>query len=304
MKQIALAVLAFLLAAPAVSACEGRLVDSKFVLHTPLCVPKEPKRIAVIDPTFSLGMSLELGLPVVAAPLFKMSDPVLKARAQEKSIIDLGSYLEPSIEMLIGAKPDLIIGSGLADAYYPMLSQIAPTLLYNARDWRDIFSTIADATGQGARKTDFFAPYDARVASIRARMPNTRVSVLRITSWDFQVYTDGPDAYAPFEVLQDAGVRRSAYETVTDDTGLKRPDWEALSNLDGDVLLYIIGGGNNSDTSGRHEEVTGNPLWKMLPAVKAGRVYRVDAGTWMEFSGLASANRVLDDIERYILKTQ
>lgn len=285
------------------SACDGRTVESKSILHTPLCVPSEPKRIAVIDPTFGLGMSLELGLPVVAAPLFKMSDQTLKARAEEKSVIDLGSYLEPSIETLIGSKPDLIIGSSLADAYYPMLSQIAPTVLVNARDWRDIFDAIADATGQGARKADFFAAYDARVAAIRARMPDIRVSVIRITSWDFQVYTDGPDAYAPFEVLQDAGVKRSAYETVTDDTGLKRPDWETLSNLDGDVLLYIIGGGNNSDTSGRHEEVTQNPLWKMLPAVKAGRVYRVDAGTWMEFSGLASANRVLDDIERFVLKT-
>ncbi|MGZ2475195.1 ABC-type Fe3+-hydroxamate transport system substrate-binding protein [Sinorhizobium medicae] len=44
-----------------------------------------------------------------------------------------------------------------------------------------------------------------------------------------------------------------------------------------------------------------NPLWKMLPAVKAGRVYRVDAGTWIEFNGLASANKILDDIETYII---
>ena len=44
----------------------------------------------------------------------------------------------------------------------------------------------------------------------------------------------------------------------------------------------------------------GNPLWSMLPAVRAGNVHRVDPGTWMEFSGAASAHRVLDDIERFV----
>ena len=97
-------------------------------------------------------------------------------------------------------------------------------------------------------------------------------------------------------------LRRSPYE-VTDDPGLsmKRPDWEELSQLDGDVLLYIVGGTNDSDKDGRHEEVLANPLWQMLPAVKSGNVHRISAATWMEFSGLASANRVLDDIERFVI---
>ena len=37
-------------------------------------------------------------------------------------------------------------------------------------------------------------------------------------------------------------------------------------------------------------------------AVQAGRVHRVDAATWMEFSGAGSAHRVLDDVERYLLE--
>ncbi len=71
--------------------------------------------------------------------------------------------------------------------------------------------------------------------------------------------------------------------------------------LDGDILLYIVGGVNNSATSGRHEEVLANPLWQMLPAVKAGRVHRLDPAIWMEFSGVGSAHRVLDDVERFVV---
>ena len=125
---------------------------------------------------------------------------------------------------------------------------------------------------------------------------------MRNTSWDFQVYLDAPETYAPFRVMQRAGVQRTDYET-TDKVGraMKRPDWEELAELDGEILLYIVGGTNASATDGRHEEVLNHPLWQMLPAVEAGRVHRVDHADWMEFSGLASAHRVLDDLERYVV---
>ena len=103
-------------------------------------------------------------------------------------------------------------------------------------------------------------------------------------------------------VLRDAGVKRTPYETSSDETVLKRPDWEGLSALEGDVLLYVVGGGHHSDPKRELEtETTSNPLWQMLPAVKTGRAHRVDSVSWMEFSGLGSANRVLDDIERYVV---
>lgn len=281
--------------------CDGRLIEDRGVLHAPICVPKDPARIVMLDPAFSLGMGLELGLPVAGAPLTMMSDRILHDEAVRHGVADLGSFLEPSIERLVALKPDLIIGSSMADSAYPLLSQLAPTLLIAAENWKTYLSLMAKATGREQKAAELLAAYDARVAALKSRIPDQRVSVVRITSWDFQVYLDEPDAYGPFSVLRDVGVRRTDYETAQGNATLKRPDWEELANLQGDVLLYIVGGANNSDTSGRHEEVTSNPLWRMLPAVKAGRVYRVDAGTWMEFSGTTSAHRVLDDIERLII---
>jgi iron complex transport system substrate-binding protein len=85
---------------------------------------------------------------------------------------------------------------------------------------------------------------------------------------------------------------------------MKRPDWESLAELDGDVLLYIVGSSYDVDKgSALEEETLANPLWQMLPAVKAGRAHRVDVVDWMSFSGLAAANRILDDVERYVLAT-
>lgn len=303
MRIFMLAFVGILLSLPAHAQCDGRLLAQGAFLSPPLCVPAEPKRIIALDPTFSLGMALELGLPVVGAPLFGMSDETLKAKAEAANVTNLGSFVEPSIEKIVALQPDLIIGGGfLGEEVHRMGSQLAPTALITARGWKAFYRTVAEVGGRGDAIETVFADYDRRVAAIRERVPqDLKVSVVRITPWEFQVYLDEPDAYGPFAVLREAGVKRSAFETSESDGEMKRIDFEGLAALDGDILLYIVGGPNDSATSGRHEAVLANPLWKMLPAVKAGRVHRVDEATWMEFSGIGSANRVLDDIETYII---
>lgn len=287
-------------------ACEGRLLEDDSVFASPLCVPKAPKRVVVLDPSVGLGVALDVGLEVVGAPLERMSDESLRQRAEAGGVSNIGFVAEPSLERIVALQPDLILGyigdRSLAEALHPQLSQIAPTLLETAVDWRAFYFTMAGLTGATDKVDEAFQRYDARLAEIRSKMPETVVSILRITSWDFQVYLDGPKTYAPFGVARAAGLKRTDYETTTRaDLTLKRPDWEELAELDGETLLYIIGGTNDSAEDGRYEEVISSPLWKFLPAVQTGRVHRIDPATWMEFSGLASAHRVLDDLERFVI---
>lgn len=293
--------LALAVAAPAL-ACDGRTVEGPGIVAPPVCVPQAPQRVVVLDPTYSLGMALELGLPVVGAPLFGMSDEALKAKAVAAGVTDLGAFTEPSIETIIALQPDLIVGAGmLGEMAHTIMSRVAPTLLITLPDWKAYEAKLAAATGREAEAEALLSAYAARAADIEARLPDVTVSSVRITPWDFQVYLDAPNAYAPFAILADVGAERTAYETATGSETVKRPDFEEIGQLTGDVLLYIVGGANDSDTSGRHEEVLANPLWQMLPAVQSGNVHRVDAATWMEFSGVASAHRVLDDIERILI---
>lgn len=300
---VALALLGMLLAMPAAGACEGRVVEDTRVLHAPLCVPEAPQRIVALDPTYDLGMALELGLPVVGAPLTGMQDPRLQELARQSGIADIGQANEPSVEKIIALQPDLILGdAAMHGQVYELAAQIAPTVLIDAQNWKDYFAAIAGATGSTGKADEAFKAYEARAEDIRSRVPNVKVSVLRITGHGLQVYLDGPAAYAPFAVLKDAGVKRTAYETTAGNEFMKRPDWESLAELDGDVLLYIIGSSFDADDGSALEaETFANPLFQMLPAVKAGRAHRVDVLTWMAFNGLASANQVLDDVERYVI---
>lgn len=305
LRLIGAVLIAFALSAGVASACDGRMLEDDRFYGAPLCVPENPIRVIVLDQSFSLGIGLELGLPIIGAPLSRMSDESLLMKARDAGIEDLGFVTEPNLERIVALQPDLIVAFtgnvGLAESFYPMLSSLAPTLLDVSGDWRRYYNVIGQLSGQEDKVDGLFQTYNTRLEEVRAKVPDTPVSIVRITSWDFQVYTDSPDAYAPFEVAAEAGLVRSDYETAPEGPSLKRPDWEELANLDGEILLYIVGGTNKSDVDGRHEEVIDHPLWQLLPAVQNDRVHRIDPATWMEFSGLISAHRVLDDIERLII---
>ncbi len=286
--------------------CDGLFFESASLFAGPHCLDGHPKRVVVLDPSFSLGIGLDVGLQIVGAPLTRMGDKVLHDRATAANIADLGFVTEPSLERIVALQPDLIIGftgnNGLAESIYPLFSQIAPTMLETNADWRAYYHTLAKLSGDENNVKQQFETLETRIKDLQGRLVDSRsVSVLRITSWDLQSFASGPEAYAPFALLSEVGVQRSAYEDAVAPNDVLNPDWEELAKLDSDVLLYIVGGTNNSDVDGRHEEVLNHPLWKMLPAVQAGRVHRVDHGTWMEFNGISSAHKILDDIETYVL---
>lgn len=304
MKRLRLlAVLAALMALPeAARACEGQLI-TEHVMNGPVCVPAAPKRIVTLDPLLTLGLFFELGVPVLATTYPGIQDEGIRAAAETAKVADVGHPYEPSLERILALKPDLIIGASYIHAgLYDKLSRIAPTLLIDHVDWKTHLRLIARIGGRLEQAEADLTAYEKRAAAIKARMPGLKLSAVWIKPGGFNVFLDGPAAYAPYAVLREAGVKRTAYETTSDDKVDKRPDWEEIAALDGDVLLYVVTSGTNETPDDQlAAETVANPLWQLLPAVQAGRAYRVDRATWMGFHGVVSAQRVLDDVERYIL---
>ena len=270
----------------------------------PVCVPVTAQRIITLDPFYSLQMGVQLGIPIIASATVDGSDtfPASLTPEETAGITAVGAFDTPNLELLAGLNADLIIG----DAYFyaeqvDLLNQIAPTVLINTPEWKQWIYTIAAAAGVPERAEDGFAEYEARIAAIQPRLRDVEVSFVRLIPGGFQVYLDGPSAYAPFSVLAEAGVKRTAFETTEDDTVLLRPDFETLPNLTGDILFYVVGGANDPVADNALvEEVTANPIWQQLPAVQAGEVYRLENTHWMGFGGLRSAHAILDDIEMYL----
>lgn len=298
---MALAALAW--PAPSLAACAGHLVaDGAYA--APVCLPEAPQRIVTLEPWLTLGTLSDLGVPVIGVPVIGIQDPDLRRQVEADGVADLGHPVEPSLERIVALQPDLIIGSSYMHAQiHEILTQVAPTLLIDQMGWKDHILLLAEATGRWPEAQEMLARYETRAQAIRDAVPeDLRLSVVRIARAGFQVYLDGPGAYGPYAVLSEAGVRRTAWETTTDDRMLKRPDWEEIAALDGDILLYVaVAGVEDADDDRLTAETLAHPLWQALPAVAAGRSYRVDRSTWMAFRGLVSAHLVLDDVERYVL---
>jgi len=287
----------------AVASCDGVTV-SEHIHGGPLCVPSDAERIVTLEPWLTLGTLFELDVPVIGAPMMGVQEEALKAEAARLGVADIGHPMQPSLERIAALRPDLIIGSAYMHAQaYEKLSAIAPTLLVDAIGWKDHYRLLAGITGKAEDAESAIGAYEDRAEEIRSHVPDgLEVSVVRVAPTGFQVYLDGPAAYAPYAVLGEAGVSRTPYEMTGDDTAVKRPDWEELAALDGDVLLYVVVSGYDTGPDEQlAADTVGNPLWQMLPAVAAGRAHRVDRLTWMAFHGIASAHRVLDDVERYVL---
>ena len=79
-----------------------------------------------------------------------------------------------------------------------MASGLAPTALITAQNWKEYYRTVAEIGGRSEALSPRVKQYDERVAAIRQRIPaDLKVSVVRITPWEFQVYLDAPNAYGP-----------------------------------------------------------------------------------------------------------
>lgn len=289
-------------ATASLAACNGQLIE-KNVLNAPVCIPANPQRIVTLDPLLSYGALSELGVSVIGAPLFGIQDADIRTKAEKASVVDIGHPAQPSLERITALKPDLIIGSSeFHGQIYNTVSKIAPTLFIDHIDWKDHISLLARITGTTDKANAARQSYENRVASIKSRIPDVTVSVARVKPGGFNVYVDGPAAYAPYAVLHEAGVKRTPFETVKDNTIVKRLDWEGASSLSRDILLYVVVSGYDpAPDEALLAETLANPFWQLLPAVAAGRAHRIDRATWMGFHGYGSAERVLDDIERFIL---
>ena len=124
-RTISTAICALVLSVTTAVACDGRLIDDDRFFGAPLCVPERPQRVVVLDQSFSLGIGMELGLPIIGAPLTRISDENLLQKAQDAGIEDLGFVTKPNLERIVALQPDLIVGftgnPGLAESVYPML---------------------------------------------------------------------------------------------------------------------------------------------------------------------------------------
>ncbi|MBN4006236.1 iron-siderophore ABC transporter substrate-binding protein [Nostoc sp. LPT] len=275
-------------------------------------VPAHPQRVVVLSGS-CLENALALGIKPIAASKSFVSQ--LQRLVGPLSGIEDVDWLSPSIEKVLFLKPDLILGMHFHQDIYPLLSHIAPTVLAPpgaSGAWKESFAFTASVLGKTKIAQQVMDNYYARLTQFKAKMGDrlntTLVSVAELRTDALWLW-----AKASFSgvILKDAGVARPYSQTLDSQATLSLGGGpaayalskELLRELDGDILFLV-----SEDVLGTRdlhpmlEQLKAEPLWSKLKVVQQEKVHEVGF-YWVQFGPLA-ANRMIDDLERYLVKQQ
>ncbi|MFC8847574.1 MULTISPECIES: ABC transporter substrate-binding protein [unclassified Micromonospora] len=266
-------------------------------------VPADPKRVVVLD-TDKIDTALSLGVtPVGAATAGEArSWPTYFGEEKLAGITEVGVLTEPDLEAINALKPDLILGSKFRqEKFYDELAAIAPTVFTEkvGITWKENFLLDGRALGREQQAKDLLAAYEKRAKDFGATLGDAAertVSIVRFIPGAIRVY--GPDSFSGI-VVGDTGLGRPERQRLAakEDKRFDLVSAERVNEVDADVIFVTAYG---EKAAAEQATVTGGTLWKGLSAVKAGRAHVVSDETWMTGIGVGAANKIIDDLAKYV----
>ncbi len=263
-------------------------------------VPGSPDRVVVLD-TGELDSAITLDVKPVGAveAIEGLGFPSYLGERTE-GIENVGTIEQPNLEKIAALEPDLILSSKLRhQAIFEELDAIAPTVFTETTGvtWRENFEKHAEALGKADGAEKVVGDYEARAQEFRRAMGDnlkqTEVSVVRFLPGDTRIYQK--ESFIG-TVLEDAGLPRPPSQDV-EGFAIENASAELIPEMGGDAIFLTVYGPEDETT---RDNITSDPLWRKLEAVRQGRVYEVSDDLWMLGIGPTAAGGVVDDLERYL----
>lgn len=214
----------------------------------------------------------------------------------------VGTEGQPNLEAIAALKPDLILGMKFRhEKIYQQLTAIAPTVFVEEPrgDWKENFSLFAEAVNKKAEGEKVLADWNKRIEEFKTKAGdklNTKVSVVRFMPGKVRIYYKNTFTGA---IFKDLGLARPASQDK--DEFATEVTKERIPEMDGDIMFYFTYETGKGEASKLEQEWTNDPLWKNLNVVKAGKAIKVDDTIWNTSGGVIAANKVLDELEGYII---
>lgn len=264
-------------------------------------IPANPKRVAGIyveDYLKALGVT----------PVVQWYHP--SWGKQDYLNLDVPEYdISGSIEALLEKNPDLIIADGGADAAkYEQYSKVAPTYRLPEsvlQDSRLMLTAIAEALGIPEKGEAVLAEYDQKVADGKDKLEQAlgqeKVAVIRLNVAD--------KTFALFGVNNRfTGVIYNQFGLTPVPMAAEMTDYQAIISeeliptLEADhIIVFPDNGGWDTAENQEAIRILDGPLWKNLPAVKNGNIYRMERSHWQS-GGITANTMKLDDLLKAMVK--
>lgn len=198
-----------------------------------------------------------------------------------EDVVNLGSILEPDVEQLIAAQPDLVLASANTDADVAMeevLTQAGITVAYfDVADFDSYLHMLEICT----KITDRADSYEKNgllvkeeIEETKKRVDGSAPTVLFLRASSQSVKAKGSEGNVCGEMLADLGAVNIADsdESLLDDLSM-----EAIIAADPDYIFVTIQGTDSEAARNNVEELlVSNPAWNALTAIQNGNYYWLD----------------------------
>lgn len=246
-------------------------------------LPAAPLRIVTAAPSVTeLAFALGLGDTVVAVDQYSNYPP------EAASKVSIGSYIDPDLEAVVGAKPDLVLVTSvhLAKIVPALEARDIPALVLDASNIEGVYTDIlllGRATGRRSQAESLVDSLRGRVAAVgRAVAGADPVSVFY--EIDPTLYTAGPGTFI------DDLIRRAGGTNIAGGASTAYPQMSAEEVVAADPAVIIL----SDEAAGvSPEAVKGRSGWSGIAAVKDGRIVVLDPDL-----GSRPGPRIVDALEQ------
>jgi iron complex transport system substrate-binding protein len=235
-------------------------------------VPTRPKRIVSTSPAVT-EMLFALGAGDRVVGVTEQCDYPAGVSGRRK----IGGFWTPSVERVLGANPDLVIGQrGNPPDFVKVLRKSGvPVFTTDPKTMEGIFAAIrqvATVTGEASEGEKLIGTMEARLAPVRervGRIPQNERKTAFLVLQVSPLWTAGSGTFLD-DAIQAAGARNVAHGV----SGWRAFGTESLLVADPD---FIIASTMEGAPERMRDEIVANAVLKRLTAVKEDRVLLLEA---------------------------
>lgn len=260
-------------------ATDGTTLTFTDDLDREVTVPVQPQRVAVLLGSYADVWCLAGGQDtLVAAADDAWTDFDLNLGDE---VANLGSLMEPNLEELIAAQPDLVIASSNTTSnveLLPSLEDLGVPVIYfgvnSFNDYLEMLDVCTQITGQTQNYQTYGLDVQAQVEKAKEQDDGSAPTVLLLRSASTSCKVKNSKGTVLGEILADLG----AVNIADSDTSLLEDLSMERIIADDPDYIFVVFQGSDQDAAQKTLDaaLTSNPAWDTLSAVQNGNFYLME----------------------------
>ncbi|MFF8618592.1 ABC transporter substrate-binding protein [Streptomyces sp. NPDC015350] len=262
-------------------------------------VPANPKRIVTLTQE-ELDAVLALGVkPVGITNGQGLNKPPAYLADKVEGIDIVGNLLQPVMDKVVAAKPDLILAGDMQDEQVlKQLREITPATLVTMAptdDWKLSLRGIGNALNKLDVANKVISEHESAAKAAGEKLGKNKGAEVSIVRWN----PDGPSWMENKQfasgIALEMGLKRPKTQNKDGNAHTPSLSLEKINEIDGDWLFLST---LTSDGEQALKEVQSKAAYKELNAVKEGHVVTVNGSVWSTRGGPLAADEVVKDITK------